>query len=566
MKLHSIISIVGLFIILQAQTLTAQPHLITTIAGNGIAGYAGDGLAATSAKLKYPNGQCADKYGNVYIADQSNNRIRKVTPTGTITTFMGTGTQGFNPTVVPVASAFITPTDIAMDTFGNFYVTDYEYDCVYKIDTGLMVHLIAGNGTWGFYGDGGPATAAQFDRPNSIAVDFPGNIYVSDVGNQRVRVINTGGTINTLAGNGTPGYSGDGFPATAAELNSPWSVGVDKRGANVYIVDGTNNLVRKVVTATGTISTFAGTGTIGFSGDGGAANAADLFYPWGIAVDTLGNVYIGDATNVRIRKVNTFGIINTFAGNGSGGFSGDGGNADSAEFNGMYGLSVNGDGSVLYIADQGNQRIRKIFNNFIPMFTAGNTLHLTVCENATPVNIDTLLEATDSDLYQTNLWTIVTTPNHGVLSATFSAATVAGVIVPTGMTYMPYTGYIGYDTFKMAIGDGYATDTATVIVQILGLPVAGTITGSDSLCVGFSDTLHDTISGGAWTVTSGSLASITGAGLTTGLSVGTDTVVYTNTNACGIAHTDFIIHVVPASLLCYPESNSLVLPIASDLN
>ena len=551
---------------LLSTSIFAQPHIITTIAGDGIHGYTGDGGSATMAELYSPNGQCVDKHGNVYIADQLNNRIRKVTPEGIITTFMGTGISGFNPSVVPVASAYINPTDIAIDTFGNFYVTDYNFSCVYKIDTGLMVHLIAGTSAgWGYTGDSGPATAAQLNRPNSIAVDYAGNIYIADVGNSRVRVINTAGVINTLAGNGTSGFTGDGGPATAAELGTPWSVGVDKSGSNVFIADGENNMVRKVVTATGIISAFAGTGTPGYSGDGGAANAAELNDPWGIAVDTLGNVYIGDIINARVRVVSPFGIINEFAGNGVGGFGGDDGNADSCEFSGIYGLAVNGNGSVLYVADQDNQRIRKVFNNFIPEFTGGNTLHLTVCENSLPTNIDTLLEATDSDLYQNSIWYIVSTPMHGVFSGTYSAATVGGIVVPVGMTYMPYTGFTGFDTFKMAIGDGYAYDTAMVIVQVLGVPVGGTITGTDSVCVGFTDTLHDTTGSGVWTVSSGTVASVSTMGVVTGLAVGTDTVVYTNSNVCGIAHTSYIIHVQPASLLCYPLVTSQLVATANSL-
>ena len=282
------------------------PGNMTTVAGNGTQGFSGDGGAATSAELYGPGVVAVDSAGNLYIAELYNNRIRKVAAdTGTIST-------------------------------------------------------VAGNGTPGFSGDGGAATSAELNLAAGVAVDGAGNLYIADFNNNRIRRVaaNTG-TISTVAGNGTPGYSGDGDAATSAELNGPGGVTVDSAG-NLYIPDLNNDRIRKVAASTGTISTVAGNGTQGHSGDGGLATNAELYQPDGVAVDDAGNLYIADTNNHRIRKVAVgTGTISTVAGNGTLGYSGDGGAATSAELNLPFGVSLDGPGN-LYIADFGNERIRKV--------------------------------------------------------------------------------------------------------------------------------------------------------------------------------------------------------------
>jgi trimeric autotransporter adhesin len=219
---------------------------------------------------------------------------------------------------------------------------------------------VAGNGTQGYSGDGGPATSAELSAPSGVAVDTAGNIYIADLENFRVRKVTAStGKISTVAGNGTQGYSGDGGPATSAELFYSWGVAVDTAGNN-YLADIVLNRIRKVTASTGIISTVAGNGTYGFSGDGGPATSAQIYDPYGVAVDIAGNFYIADVGNLRIRKVTaSTGKISTVAGNGTAGYSGDGGPATSAELYQSQGVAVDTAGNI-YIADTVNNRIRAV--------------------------------------------------------------------------------------------------------------------------------------------------------------------------------------------------------------
>ena len=342
-------------LILNSPLVKAQP--ISTIAGNGTAGYSGDAGAATSAMLNYPLGVAVDAAGNVYISDYSNQMIRKVNTSGIISAFAGTaGTNGSGGDGGPATSAMLNnPNGVAVDAAGNVYVADVGNNKIRKINTSTgIINTFAGNGTNGFSGDGGPATSAMLNYPIAVAVDAAGNVYITD--NYRIRKINTSGIISTFAGTGGGGYNGDNISATSANLNNPAGVAVDAAG-NVYIADESNQRIR-IVNTSGIISTFAGTGTQGWGGDG-VATSIQLNYPAGIAVDAAGNLYITDQGTHRIRKVNTSGMISTIAGNGSGAFSGDGGPATSASINNPYGVAVDGTGNV-YIADQNNQRVRKV--------------------------------------------------------------------------------------------------------------------------------------------------------------------------------------------------------------
>jgi sugar lactone lactonase YvrE len=219
------------------------------------------------------------------------------------------------------------------------------------------ITTIAGTGGYGGSGDGGPATSAQLWDPRGVAVDSDGNIYIADPGNYRIRKVDSSGNITTFAGNGTPGYSGDGESATSAQLNNPNGIAVDSLG-NIYIADQYNYRIRKV-DSDGKITTIAGNGTPGYSGDGGPATSAQLYNPSGVAVDSDGNIYIADNNNYRVRKVDSSGKITTFAGTGTAGYSGDGGPATLAQLNWPYGVAVDSVGNI-YIADRSNNRIRKV--------------------------------------------------------------------------------------------------------------------------------------------------------------------------------------------------------------
>ncbi len=279
--------------------------IVTTVAGNVVGGgFSGDNGPATLANLNLPSGVALDSIGNVYIADVNNHRIRKVTvSTGIITTIAGNGTAGFGGDGTPATNAvFYAPQDVCFDKIGNLYIADLNNGRIRKIGTDGIITTIAGNGTSSSTGDGGPATAAT-TSPWGICTDDTGNVYIAQpgIGICRVRKINTAGIISTVAGDGTGTYSGDGGPAIAAGV-APTDMFF--RNGELFIVDQYNNRIRKV-DAMGIIHTIAGDGIPAFSGDGGPASSAQLSRPAGVAVDTCGNVYICDNTNRRIRRIVT---------------------------------------------------------------------------------------------------------------------------------------------------------------------------------------------------------------------------------------------------------------------
>jgi trimeric autotransporter adhesin len=341
----------------------AASDTITTIAGTDIWGYSGDGGPSTSAKLYAPAGVAVDRQGNVYVATYQDNRVRKVSAGGTISTFAGTGVAGFSGDGGPATAAKLyAPKGVAVDGQGNVYIADSNNFRVRKVTPTGTITTFAGGGKPGVLGDGGAATSAALRNPFGVAVDGRGNVYIADTDNMRVRKVSAGGTITTIAGTGVQGSSGDGGPATAALLRFPDAVAVDGPG-NVYIADRENNRVRKV-SAGGTITTFAGTGTNSFSGDGGRATSAGVQLPRGVALDGQGNVYI--TAESRVRKVSVGGTISTLAGGGRAS-PGDGGPATAAQLKGVWGVAVDGKGFV-YFSEGG--RLRKV--------TVGTALTLTL--------------------------------------------------------------------------------------------------------------------------------------------------------------------------------------------
>jgi sugar lactone lactonase YvrE len=334
----------------------APSGTISTVAGNGNGGYSGDGGPATSAQLNWPECIAVDSAGNLYIAEYGNNRIRKVAPGGTISTVAGNGTVGYSGDGGPATSAELrSPHGVTVDSSGNLYIADSDNSRIRKVSPGGTISTVAGTGSAGYSGDGGPATSAELREPLGVAVDSSGNLYIADLHNDRIRKVSPGGTISTVAGTGSAGYSGDGGPANRAALRGPHGVAVDSSG-NLYIADHYNRRIRKVVPG-GMISTVAGNGTWGYSGDGGKATSAQLYFPLGVAVNSAGNLYIADSSNNRIRKVTPRGTISTVAGNGTWGYSGDGGPATSAQLAQPKGVAVDSAGN-LYIADE--YRIRKV--------------------------------------------------------------------------------------------------------------------------------------------------------------------------------------------------------------
>jgi trimeric autotransporter adhesin len=331
--------------------------VISTVAGNGNVGFSGDGGPAASAQLSSPSGVAVDNAGNLFIADKDNHCVRKVTPSGAISTVTGGGVQGLGDGGPADSAKLYSPASVAVDTAGNLFIADIFNNRVHKVMPDGLIRTVAGNGSGGFSGDGGPIISAQLDSPTGVAMDTSGNLFIADFENQRVRKITKSGVISTVAGNGTGGFSGDGGPATAAQLWYPRSVAVDTAG-NLFIADMGNNRIRRV-TPGGVISTVAGSSNLYFINDGGPATSATLALPAGVAMDTAGNLLIADSGNMRIRKVTPDGVINTVAGNGIYGFSGDGGSAASAKLCYPNGIAVDTAGN-LFIADYGNSRIRKV--------------------------------------------------------------------------------------------------------------------------------------------------------------------------------------------------------------
>ena len=369
----------------------ATPGIISTVAGippiNGYLqnGYTGDGGPAASATLWKPVGVVADTHGNLYIADSDNGCIREISGSN----HNQYGIQMAAHDIYTVASGIDHPGGLALDSSGNLYIADNnigsldqsETSAVYELTSGGKGGLLAGDGIPGYSGDGGPATSAEVNFPQGVAVDVYGNIYIADSANQCVREVAaathtqygismTAGDIYTVAGTGAYGYNGDGIPATGAELWYPTGVAVDVYG-NLYIAEQGGSRIREVPATDHTqygidmtandIYTVAGDGTAGKGGDGGPATSAGLYGPYSIACDSSGDLYIcfaggGDS---RIREVDASGTITTVAGNGTSGYTGDGGPATSAELTDPEGVAVEGSGA-FFISDYGMDTIRKV--------------------------------------------------------------------------------------------------------------------------------------------------------------------------------------------------------------
>lgn len=368
--------------------VAAGTNIITTLAGTGTTGYNGDGIAATNADLNSPSAVAIDGAGQVYIADRLNHRIRRIDGQGVIRTVAGTGFAGFVGEGVLATSANLnSPVGVAVDAAGDVFVADAENMRVRKlvVSTGRL-YTVSGSGDVLFGGDGGSATAAQLFLPIDVTVDASGSLYIADNSNHRIRRVTPPAptpALTTIAGNGQDQYNGEG-PALTVQLNFPRNLALDAAG-NLYLSEFEGQRVRRITPA-GVTSTIAGTGAAGFLGDGGPGTTARLNGPRGLAVDAAGNVYVADYHNHRIRRITAAGVITTIAGNGTAGFSGDGGLATAALLNYPSGVAIDASGN-LYIADQLNNRIRKITASTGVMSTiAGNGGGGAWCADGTAVS------------------------------------------------------------------------------------------------------------------------------------------------------------------------------------
>jgi hypothetical protein len=345
---------------------------IANYAGNGTAGYKGDGGLATNAELSSPSAVAVDSAGNVYIADLSNYRVREVTVSnGDIATIAGNGTDGYSGDGAAAKSAeFSNVYGIAVNGAGTTVtIADYSNQRVRQFTVGGDINSVAGNGTEGFCGDAGPATSACFYYPSGVAVTGS-SVYVADTDNNRIRLFTVGGKINTVAGNGsaTDATPVTGLPPLDVVLSYPWAA-IEDPSADIFVSDQNNFMIRELVESSDLVNFFAGNGTQGSSGNGGLATSAELNFPGGIARDSSGNIYIADTYNCVVRKVNTSGDIATFAGKEGGNcaYSGDGGPATSAELNYPQSVFVDSQ-NVVYIADTDNNVIRKVTAGTITTF------------------------------------------------------------------------------------------------------------------------------------------------------------------------------------------------------
>ncbi len=452
-------------------SFSASAQLITTVAGNGILGYSGDGADARSAEVYNPYYTTTDDSGNIYIADSYNNLIRKVNALGIISTYvsnyygwLGLG-GGFAGDGGPATAARLNfPVSVAVDHFGNLFISDQVNYRIRKVTASGIITTIAGTGSVGFSGEGGPATAARISSAQGMCVDDTGNLFFADRNNHRIRKVSVSGIITTVAGTGVGGYSGDGGPATAAQFGSPCDVAIDRVG-NLYVADEMNNCIRKINT-TGVISRFAGNHLIGYTGDGGPATLAQLHWPVGVAVDKssgpgAGSVYIADCNNHRVRVVNTSGIISTVAGTGFPGYNGDDILAVTAQLYSPYNVAVSGTGAV-YITDAGNTRIRKIGSDFNIAVLPGAT----VCP-ATVV-------------------TFTTSPTPGCTSPTYQWIK-NGIVSGSGSSYsyLPATGDSVRCVRTCSGGSPQNSNTIIMTVSPTVLPTISITSSSlDTICAG----------------------------------------------------------------------------------
>jgi sugar lactone lactonase YvrE len=352
---------------------------INTVAGTGVKGSSGDGGPAVSARLNTPTGVAEDLAGTLYVSDSASNTVRKIVMPTTIhqdiiTTIAGTGKSGFSGDGGQATSSRLSqPSGVAVDSHGNVFIADTGNNRIRRINTSGIISTFAGNGDCrkgtanrkhDSLGDGGPATSASLCGPTGIALNSAGALFIADTDHALVREVLPDGTIVAFAGTSKANRVGAAHQVADGSLKFPTGVATDTLG-HVYIADSGNNEVR-VVNANGVMSTFAGTGKVGFSGDGGLAIHARLHYPTGLGVDPSGSVFISDTRNDRIRQVNTSGIISTYAGTGRPGFSGDGGPATMAQIKTPTGDLV-ADGSAVYFADTANRRVRGIFTGPPPV-------------------------------------------------------------------------------------------------------------------------------------------------------------------------------------------------------
>jgi Secretion system C-terminal sorting domain/Bacterial Ig domain/NHL repeat len=480
-KITLAISALGLLFLTSVGAANAQ-RMAVTLAGSTTVGFNGENVSARWAQLAGPKDVCVDLSGNVYFIDRGNARIRIISAArGTISTYAGGGTS--TASGVAATSALIDPNYMTMDALGNIYFTNGNRISRVDAVTGMLTH-VAGTGAAGGTGDGGLATAATLNAPQGICIDASGNLYVADRMNNLIRTITAStGIITTLAGSVTPGYTGDGGPATAATLNEPATIAVDA-GGNVYFSDQEPDyptgfdysVIRVVNGSTGIISTIAGNAGSSASAVYGVPDSATLLGTiTGMTVDGYGQVYCCEMS-CSCREINVTNDSSSLVGGNfyAQSFT-DYINSYSADMYIPYGVAIDGMGSV-YIADSGNNRVRKLVQiTHTPTFLTGEGQSIEIC-GTTGFNLDTTLAITDLDSAQLENWTILTAPAGGTLSGLPYSTPNTGILHPTfpaSVTYTPSTAFAGADSFQVQVSDGEYSDVVTVYVAMTpGCPMA----------------------------------------------------------------------------------------------
>jgi hypothetical protein len=532
--------------------------IITHIAGNDTLGFSGEGGPATAAKFNNISDIAIGTSGDIYIADYNNNRVRKVDAFGIVNTVVGNnlaaigyGGDGGNP----LLALFGNITGFAPDKFGNLFIADYGNNRVRKLSASGVLSTYAGNGLAAYYGDGDTATSAAIYQPSAVAPDRFGNIYIAEYGSGHVRKVNPSGIITTLAGGG--GTLGDGGPATAA-LVSARGVAVDTSG-NVYISDWYNNRIRLVDVTTGTISTVAGGGS---GGDGGAATNALLNNPQYIALDKSGNLYIGGSPIRKVNSsgiisslpLNGYSVAvdtggNVYASNGIGSVLrydvhgsistvGNTANAIAIDSLGNLFASVRGNG-ISKTCCVGTPA------TLAPTFTKGLGASLNLCNTAAGTqSLDSLLSVLDVDHGETLTWTLTSAPNYGTVNGfPYSATATGGVVVPTGLSYTPEAGHTSGQYFMVRVSDGIFSANIQVAVSFSGA-VSVAVSGPTSVCTGNTISLYTSRSGCDWSASNGN-ASVDTNGKVTGIAAGNTIITCSKNTICGIAMATYTITVNP---------------------
>ncbi len=537
------------FVLLMLIGSGTYAQIITTVAGDGIPGEPTAGIAATNTHISHTPIRI-NKFNEVFLITDTLRGVKKIDRNGIVKNIFR-GTYGFSGDGGPATLAkFSRIGDFNLDKFGNIYLCDATNYRIRKVDTSGIVNTVVGKNSAPYtYVEGAAATTEYIGSPEWVVLDSNNCIYFTYLGysglRNSVRKVDTIGITTTCAGSISGALSGstaDSIPATSARINAPLRLAVNRQNQLFFL---TSDMKIYKLSQSDTLSIYAGTGTRGYTGDGGNAKLA-MIYPSYLAFDNCGNLYFPQASDHVIRKIDTSGIISTICGTGSPGFSGDGGPASAATLHNPAGIDVDCVGNI-YIADDSNFRIRKIiYPNKTPKFTLGNSVSIAFCHDTGPYDLNTTLAVRDSDCGQELTWAQLNTPAHGVANVAYLTNTNTRVVTPTGLNYTANPGFTGIDSFSVVISDcGGLSDTISIKVKVDTDAYVGVITGPPTLCLGDSSLLNAASSGGSWYSYNPTIGNINAAtGMVTCIDTGTATLVDIISNTCGIDSGNYVLNII----------------------